>query len=207
MAGERAGGDPGAGRRREQVAREAARLLARGAADPTAARREAAHRLGVHEPGLLPGTAEILAALADYRRLFGGGLDPDELRHRRRAALEAMEAFADFDPRLTGPVLDGSADSASPVRLHLHADDPDAIALRLAERGAPARQVRARIIAGDGRSTEVSCWRLEAGGLPFELWVLPAQAARQGPRDPLDGGPLARAGLAAVRRLVDDTAG
>lgn len=197
-------GDRRTGRQREQVAREAARLLALGAFDAAAARREAAHRLGVREPGLLPGSAEILAALADYRRLFGGGLDPDELRRRRQAALDAMQSFTRFDPRLAGPTLDGSADQASPVRLHLHTEDPDAVALHLAERGAPARQGRARIIAGDGRGMDVPCWRLEAGGLPFELWVLPAQAARQGPRDPLDGGPLARAGLAAVRRLLDD---
>lgn len=206
MAGGRSG-DPGVVRRRGQVAREAARLLARGAADPAVARREAAHRLGVREPGLLPGTAEILSALAEYRRLFGGGLDPAALRQRRQAALEAMAAFADFDPRLAGPVLDGSADATSPVQLHLHADDPDAVTLRLTERGAPARQGRARIVTAEGRGLDVPCWRLEAGGLPFELWVLPAQAARHGPRDPLDGGPLARAGTAALRRLVEETAG
>ena len=47
---------------------------------------------------------------------------------------------------------------------------------------------------------------LLADGLPFELWVLPAQSARQAPRDPLGEGPMPRAGRAALQRLLDDGA-
>ncbi len=190
-------------RRREQVAREAARLLARGAPDAAGARREAARRLGIHEPAALPSGRQIREALREYRALFGGGLDAAALVARRRAALDAMAALAAFDPRLAGPVLDGSAGPDDPVCLHLHADDPDAVARHLADQRIPARQGRARARLAGRIIDTLPCWRLEAGGIPFELWVLPALAARQAPRDLLDDEPIERAGPAAVARLLD----
>ncbi|HLS83591.1 MAG TPA: hypothetical protein VK016_02910 [Arenimonas sp.] len=191
-------------RLRVQVAREAARLLAQGSTDPLSARRRAAERLGIRlPPSALPGSEEILAALAEYRALFGGGLAPDELRRRREAALDAMTALAAFDPRLAGPVLDGSAGDHDPVLLHLHTDEPEAVARHFMDLDIPARLGRARAQLAVGRRAEdLPCWRLEAGGVPFELWVLPLQSARQGPPDPLDGKPLPRAGTAAVARLI-----
>ncbi len=190
-------------RRRVQVAHEAARLLAQGAPDLAGARRDAARRLGMDDPRALPSGADIRAALRDYRALFGGGLDAAGLRQRRRAALDAMAALAAFDPRLAGPVLDGSAGPDDPVLLHLHADEPDAVARHLADRAIPARQGRARARLGDRLVDTLPCWHLEAGGVAFELWVLPAHAARQGPRDPMDGEAIERLGPAALARLLD----
>ncbi|KAA2285315.1 hypothetical protein [Arenimonas fontis] len=189
-------------RLRMQVAREAARLLAQGAPDAATARRRAAARLGAHVPAELPDGEEIRLALAEYRALFGGGLEPAELRRRRVAALEAMTALAAFDPRLTGPVLDGSAGDHDPVLLHLHTDEPEAVARHFMDRHIPVQPGRARALLPGRRPQDLPCWRLEAGGIPFELWVLPLHAARQGPSDPLDGKPLLRAGTAAVARLV-----
>lgn len=192
-------------RLRVQVAREAARLLAQGAPDAATARRRAAERLGARAPAELPDGEEIRLALAKYRALFGGGLDAAELRRRREAALEAMTALAGFDPRLAGPVLDGSAGDHDPVLLHLHTDEPEAVARHFMDRHIPAQLGRARAqLAAGRRQEDLPCWRLEAGGIPFELWVLPRQSARQGPTDPLDGKPLPRAGTTAVARLIAD---
>lgn len=192
---------PAAQLRRQRVAAEAARLLAGEGGDPLHARQRAARRLGISDPASLPGRAEILEALDAHRRLFGGS-DAGRLRRLREAALEAMAFFAAFDPRLAGPVLDGSAGPGDAVQLHLHADDPDAVARLLADRAAPARQASRRLQLADGQLASVPCWELVADGLPFELWVLPAQAARHAPRDPLGEGALPRAGRAAVERLL-----
>lgn len=187
---------------RQRVAAEAARLLALHGGDPAEARRKAAQRLGVRDPASLPGREDILEALYAHQRLFGGA-GSDRLMRLRRAALEAMDFFVAFDPRLAGPVLDGSAGADDPVQLHLHADDPDAVARLLADRGAPAGQSTRRLRLAGGETTTLPCWELLADGLPFELWVLPAQAARQPPRDPLGDGPMPRAGRAALQRLLD----
>lgn len=196
--------DGAAGIRRQRVAAEAARLLAGEGGDPLAARQRAARRLGIDDPASLPGRAEILEALAAHRRLFGGD-DAGLLRRKREATLEAMAFFAAFEPRLAGAVFDGSAGPGDAVQLHLHADDPDAVARLLADRDAPAHQSSRRLRLADGQPASVPCWELVADGLPFELWVLPAQAARQGPRDPLGEGALPRANRAAVERLLAGT--
>lgn len=191
--------------RRQRVAAEAARLLAGGVDDVATARRKAAERLGVREPAGLPDADEIREALLAHRRLFAPGeLDPARLRRQREAALAAMDHFSALQPRLAGPVLDGSADAGDAIVLHLHADDPDAVARLLADRGAPARQRQRRLVLADGQRAELPCWELIADGQAFELWVLPASAARHAPRDPLGTGALPRASRAAVARLLDD---
>lgn len=195
---------PGARQRRLRVAAEAARLLAQGGGDPVSARRKAAARLGYDDPASLPSGEEIREALASHRRLFGGGGDDARLARLREAALDAMAHFDAFDPRLVGAVLDGSAGDDDAIELHLHADDPDAVARALLDRGAPATQRPRRLSLARGTSTEVPCWELRADGLPFALWVLPATCARQPPLDPLDGTPMRRADARAVRRLLGE---
>jgi len=193
--------DAGARQRRQRVAAETARLLAAGAGDPAAARRRAAALLGIDDAASLPGGEEIRDALASHRRLFGG-TDPELLFRQREAALAAMTHFADFAPKLVGDVLEGTSAGHSAIELHLHADDPDSVARMLAERGAPAAQRTRSLRLGRGRATGLPCWELEAGGLPFALWVLPRSSARQAPLDALDDMPMRRADAAALRRLL-----
>lgn len=191
--------------RRQRIAAEAARLLAQGGLDMAAARRKAAERLGLRDPASLPDADLIRQALEAHRRLFSPGhADPGRLRRQRQAALDAMDHFAGFDPRLAGPVLDGSAGADDAVVLHLHAEHADDVAHLLSDRSAPARQQTRRIRLAAGGDTDVPCWEVMAGDQAFELWVLPPSAARLPPREPLGGGALPRASRAAVARLLDE---
>lgn len=195
--------DPRSRQLRQQVADEAARLLMEGGADsPEAARRKAAARVGVRDEAVLPGSDEIREALAARQRLFPTTAGPD-LRRMREAALEAMAFLSAFDPRLTGPVLDGTAGPNTAVTLHLHADDPDALARLLQDQRIPARQRSRRLRLERGQGSEVPAWEFVADGIGFELLLLPASALRHAPLDPLDDRALERASTAAVRRLLD----
>ncbi|KFN49362.1 hypothetical protein [Arenimonas composti] len=195
--------EPAIRRQRARIADEVARLLAEGAeSDPARARRKVAERLGVRDEAALPGGDEIRAAVLAYRQLFAPA-DGGRLRAQREAALAAMQHFAHLDPRLAGPVLDGSADARTPVTLHLHADDPDAVTHALLERDVPARQSQAAVRLDRRQRIDVPAWRFSAGGVDFELLQLPLSAARQAPWDPLEDRPLERAGIAALRRLLD----
>lgn len=197
--------DPRMEQRRLQVAREAARLLAEGGpVDYTRAKRKAAQRLGYRDEASLPANAEVEQALLEYRRLF----QPDSsntLRQAREAALEAMEFLAPFQPRLAGPVLDGTANAGTPVTLHLHSEDPDAVPRFLEQHAIPAEPGEHAMRLDRVRQARVPAWHLEAGGAAFELLVLPALVLRQAPLSPVDGRPMQRASAARLRELLERT--
>ena len=92
----------------------------------------------------------------------------------------------------------------APIRIHLHADDPDAVARRVLERGIPARQSSRRVRLERDRRTDVPAWTFDAGGMAFEILQLPLAALRQAPRDPLGDERLARSSLASLRRRLED---
>ena len=113
-------------RRRRSIAVEAARLISeQGIRDYAAAKRKAAERLGFALDAALPKNSEVEDALREHQRLFGADEQPQVLRELREAAREALQFFAPFDPRLVGPVLDGSADRYTAVCLHVFADEAE----------------------------------------------------------------------------------
>jgi hypothetical protein len=190
--------------RRQRIAFEAARLMAtQGLQDSREAARRAARALGEDE-AQLPGHEEVLGQLRDYQRLFRRDSQPAALRARREAALEAMQFLSAFEPLLHGAVLDGSADEGTPVSLQVFAEDPDAFARFMLEQRWPQRvqtgNKRLRV-RRDGHQ-DFSSWRFAAAGIDFEVVALPPALQRQAPLGP-DGEPMARAGVSALRALLD----
>jgi hypothetical protein len=188
--------------RRERLAGEAARLMAEsGIADYHQAKLKAAERLGIRDDASLPRNSEIEAALRQYQRLFRRD-DGAELQRRREAALEAMRFFHAFEPRLVGPVLEGTADAHSPVMLHLHADDADALWRLFAEHDIPAQQRSRRLRLDRHRDAEFPVWVFSVEGLAFDITVLPHDVLRQAPLSPVDEKPMRRAGPGRLRELL-----
>ena len=62
--------------------------------------------------------------------------------------------------------------------------------------------IRDRLRLSREQATPLPCWEFEAGGIAFELWVLPASALRQPPLEPLEDRPLRRATANALRQLI-----
>lgn len=190
--------------RRERLAGEAARLMAEsGIADYHQAKLKAAERLGIHDDASLPRNTEIEAALRQYQRLFGRD-SAGELQRRREAALEALRFFRSFEPRIVGPVLEGTADARSPVTLHLHADDVDAVQRFLVEHDIPAQLRSRRMRLDRHRDGEFPVWVFSADDLPFDVTVLPHDVLRQAPLSPVDEKPMRRASLSQLRQVVAD---
>ncbi|MEO6263501.1 MAG: hypothetical protein ABIO58_00765 [Luteimonas sp.] len=191
--------------RRHRLAHEAARLMAEGGIrDFHQAKLKAAERLGIHDDASLPRNREIEDALREYQRLFRGDAQSADLRQRREAALLALEFFADFDARLVGPVLDGTADGNSPVALQLYSDDADAVPRFLEEHAIPAELRTRRLRLDRERSDDFPVWLFGAEGLTFDLSVLPADALRQAPLSGVDEKPMRRASLMQLRQLLAD---
>lgn len=190
--------------RRHRLAHEAARLIAEGGLrDYRQAKLKAAQRLGILDDASLPRNREIEDALREYQRLFQPDTG-DELRRRREAALRAMEFFQPFDPRLVGPVLEGTADAHSAVALQVYSDDPDAVARFLEQHGIPAEPGARRLRLDRERSGDFPVWLFGAEELVFDLTVLPRVQLRQAPLSMIDEKPMPRASAAQLRQLLAD---
>lgn len=192
--------------RRHRLANEAARMMAEdGIRDYRLAKRKAAQRLGIHDDASLPRNREIEDALRQYQRLFGDGhAQADLLAQQRNSALQALEFFAPFRPRLVGAALDGNVDAHSPICLHLHCDDPQQVATFLQEHRIPAESSMRRLRLDRSRQLDVDVWLFSAEDFAYDLSVLPEAALRQAPLSPVDERPMARASAAQLRRLLDD---
>ncbi len=189
--------------RRHRLAHEAARLMAEGGVrDYHQAKLKAAARLGIHDDASLPRNREIEEALREYQRLFQGDTQVQGLRERREAALRALEFFASFDPRLVGPVLDGTADANSPVALHLYTDDGKQVPGFLEDSGIPVEASSRRLRLDRHRDGDFDVWLFSADGFTFDVTVLPVDALRQAPLSNIDEKPMKRASLAQLRELL-----
>ncbi|GAA5079048.1 hypothetical protein GCM10025759_26870 [Lysobacter panacisoli] len=165
------------------------------------AKLKAAERLGIFDDASLPRNREIEDALREYQRLFQRENIP-ALRERREAALRAMEFFTAFQPRLVGAVLDGTADTRSPVMLQLFADDPDAAPRFLDQHGIPSESRSRRLRLDRERVGEFPVLVFSAEELAFDLTVLPLDLLRQAPLSNIDEKPMKRATVAQVRQLL-----
>ncbi|MGH8191625.1 MAG: hypothetical protein ACREP2_09280 [Rhodanobacteraceae bacterium] len=193
---------------RRRVALEAARMISeQGIRDYRMAKRKAAQRIGITDEGHLPRNREIEDALREHQRLFRADEQPRAQQFRLETARDAMRFLARFEPRLVGPVLEGTADIHSPVTLHLFDDVPEAVAGMLTDHGV-AFETRARSVRLDrSRSGEFPVLRFDAGGVAVDVTIFPRDALRQAPLDRIDERPVQRASLAVVDAMLADETG
>ena len=195
--------NPRADLMRLAVAEEAARIMReQGVDDYLQAKRKAADRLGVTDASILPRNTEIEAALVAHQRLFAADRHEADLAAMRRSALEAMRLMADFQPRLVGPVLTGTASAHSEINLHLFSDSPEAVSIRLEERGVPHEVLERRLRYERDRTVSYPALRFVAGRQTVDAVVFPLDGIRQAPCSPVDGKPMRRANLAEVEALL-----
>jgi hypothetical protein len=192
---------------RRALAQEAARLMfEHGVDDYGFAKRKAAERLGASAYAVLPKNAEIDAALAEYQRLFAADTHADTLAEQRRAAIDAMELLEQFEPRLVGPVLTGTATPHQEISLHLFSDSPEAVSLRLLDDHIQYRIAEHRVRMDAERVLQVPAVQFSVFDFAVDATVFPRDGIRQSPLSPSDGRPMRRAALDEVRALVEDVA-
>src|SRR5260370_28989965 len=105
---------------RARIAAAAARIMAEDGIDDFAlAKRKAARQLGAVDTEALPRNDEVEAELRAYRALYQADEHPERIEELRRLALEVMQALAQFNPYLTGPVLKGIAGPYAELDLQL----------------------------------------------------------------------------------------
>jgi hypothetical protein len=192
---------------RQAIAREAARLMIEhGHEDYGTAKRKAAERFGVTDLAVLPRNTEIEEALAEHQRLFVPESHASALAEMRATALEAMRMLEEFEPRLVGPLLSGTATPHNDITLHLFADTPEAVAVRLMDRGIRHEFAERRLRISRDEVATFPAVRFTAGEHEVDATIFPKDGIRQAPPGPVDGKPMRRAALAEVEVLLAESA-
>jgi len=175
-----------------------------GVRDFLVAKRKAAERFGVGDgAAVLPKNVEIEEALAEYQRLFGGESHVESLHAQRRAALNAMHYLHEFEPRLVGSVLSGTATEHSDVQLHLFTDRAESVTIKLMDEGIPHEVTEKKVRMNAERVLAYPGVRFELDDQSIEVTVFPMDGIRQAPVSPVDGRPMRRANTAEVEALLD----
>ena len=192
---------------RQRIAQYAAKLMAEdGITSYMAAKKKAAQQLGAMNIRKLPDNSEIEAALAQYQRLFQGRTQQEYLSRLRQTALEAMKWLTQFNPRLVGSVLSGTASKHSVVSLHVFTDTPEDVCRQLLEFGVPFESGERRLRIDARFIVSYPAYRFMAEDVRLEVVVLPLKAIRQAPLSPVDGKPMQRADQGVVESLLNDCA-
>lgn len=182
---------------RRRIAHAAARMIAEdGGLDYGFAKRKAARQLGAADSRNLPDNREIEEALRSYQALYQGAEQLDRLARLREVAAEYMALLGEFDPHLTGPVLNGTAGRHSDVDLELFTDSDKEVEFFLMNRKLPYRRSETR---SEGQT--YPHYSLEDPRAAVELTVYPAIELRQMKRLQGDGS-LRRARLEQLRALL-----
>ncbi|HEB86909.1 MAG TPA: hypothetical protein ENI68_07840 [Gammaproteobacteria bacterium] len=188
---------------RLRLAQEAAQiLLQNGSRDYYAAKHKAALHLGAADTRNMPSNTEIESALQEYQRIFRADRQPVELRRLREAALHAMQFFRDFNPRLVGSVLRGTADEHSVVTLHVIAATVEEIDLFLLHYNIPFEMGEKRVRFQADVMQSLPVYRFVAEEVPIEMVIFPQDGPRQPPLSPLDSKPMPRADIQALEKLL-----
>jgi hypothetical protein len=189
---------------RSRIAHLAARLMAEdGIEDYSLAKRKAARQAGMPDTRELPANDEIDAALQTYQAIYHAGEHRDRLRALREKALRAMRELAQFQPYLTGSVLNGNAGKYADINLQLFTENEKAVELFLIDRDIPYQAGQVRIYAG-GEPLMVPVYALNDEGIEIQLTVLSPRELRVPVRTSPDGKAIERAKLSAVEQLLEN---
>lgn len=188
---------------RARVAEEAARIMIeQGVRDYSLAKRKAAERLRLNGRGALPSNAMIEERLSARQRIFEADSHHDRVTEKRQVALDVMDALEQFDPRLVGTVLNGTATLNCVVELHAFNDEPELVAAVLADYGWEARSVERRSRRSRSEIIRVPAYRFAVETHELLVEVHPRDGIRQAPLSPVDQRPMRRAGRKAVMELL-----
>lgn len=187
---------------RQTIAEEAARIMVEhGVEDFLLAKRKAAERLAVVDLAALPKNSEIETALLRRQRLFNVR-HHDQLSSLRMSALRLMQLLSEFQPRLVGSVLSGTATIHSEINVHVFVDDAERVSLKLSENGINHNHAEKKLRYEANRQISYPSFKFLAGNHAIEVIVLSEDGIRQSPLSPVDGKPMQRATIAELELLM-----
>ena len=188
---------------RSRIAHLAARLIAEdGIQDYALAKRKAARQAGVAETRTLPSNEEVEAELRSYLQLYQADEQAARLDHLRGCALRMMRILEQFNPHLSGPVLEGSAGRYSGIELHLFADSAKNVELFLLNNRIDYRPRDRHIYRGEEPDI-ISVFSVSTEDADFDISVFDRDDLRRPLRNSAKGRPLRRADLKSLSEMLN----
>ena len=188
---------------RAEIAAAAARMIAEDGADYGSAKRRAARQIlgDIRVRGdILPDNAQIEDEVRVYNDLFFSETQPARLLHLRKLAVQLMEELAEFSPYLTGAVLNGTAGDQSDIHLQLFVENAKDVAVFLMNRNIQFEVSESPHFHKRGEPVETLSFLRGNDGVHLALYDY---NDRRAARKPVDPERPERAGLEAVRALVE----
>ena len=188
---------------RRAIAAEAARIMStQSQFNYLLAKQKAIERLGINVRTTMPSNAEVESALRAYQGFYGSQQRIDSLQRKREVAVRAMRSLDPFNPRLAGPVLEGTANENARVTLHVFNDPPDAVVMHLLEKGQTYRSEQRKIRWYNGSYRQVQILVTDVEGIEVELLLFDYLDLRQAPPCPINGRPQKRAPVSELECLL-----
>lgn len=188
---------------RAEIAEQAARLIYdEGLRDYGVAKRKAAMQLGIGSREQLPRNEQIRDALRNRIALFEQPGHTEQLHIQRMTALSLMRMMPEFEPRLTGAVLDGTANSLFPIELHLFSDPAENAEIWLINQGIAYESHDKRFIQRRDRHIDVPLCCFSYQEQAVELSIFTGRALKQPPLCPLTGRGMQRASASKLESLI-----
>ena len=106
------------------VARKAAEIIMEeGITDYLFAKRKAAKSLGLLSKDNLPSNQEIDKSLKEYQNIFQEKIDSEIIIKIKKEAITIMTLFKEFNPHLTGQLLEGLIPKFPKIQINLFTDN------------------------------------------------------------------------------------
>lgn len=196
---------------RQLVAQQAARMMAEdGISDFAYAKKKAGRKLGVLDNQGLPSNIEVEEELKLYQAMYLGDSHPENLTNLRKNALFTMELLDQFNPHLTGAVLDGTAGLGTDTHIHLFAESLKDVEIFLLNQDIPFEtNEKTHRVINDGKRDKrgnsrkrVPVFTLETDLGFIQISVFEIDGMRVATKRAADGSNALRANIAGVRELL-----
>ena len=105
------------------ASRAAEIIMEEGVTDYLFAKKKAAKSLGLLTSDNLPSNHEIDNALKEYQNIFQEPVDSETIVKIKKEALNIMTLFKDFNPHLTGQLLEGLIPKFPKIQINLFTDN------------------------------------------------------------------------------------
>ena len=165
------------------------------------AKRKAARETGALETRNLPSDDEVEAALHAYLQLYQADEHAARLKHLRTCALQMMRTLRQFNPHLSGSVLDGSAGRHAEIDLHLFTDDAKNVELLLLNTNLDYRTRERRVQRGNIPAT-ISLYAVRTESADFNISVFTLHDLRNRLRTSAYGRPFRHAGPESIESML-----